>query len=113
MRGTTRSSQFQVNPRLISIHVPREGDDKIPDMIQVNISISIHVPREGDDRMALGVYTALGGRFQSTSPVRGTTDVSLNRTRFIYISIHVPREGDDRLLQRQLLAPGDFNPRPP
>ena len=36
--------------RVISIHVPREGDDLIGRMHNERITyISIHVPREGDD----------------------------------------------------------------
>ena len=56
----------------ISIHVPREGDDYLDGRVILAINISIHVPREGDDGWrappASGTST-----FQSTSPVRGTT----------------------------------------
>ena len=34
---------------MISIHVPREGDDQEIGMLSGIIGISIHVPREGDD----------------------------------------------------------------
>ena len=37
----------------------------------------------------------LTSEFQSTSPVRGTTIIYLYLSIAIYISIHVPREGDD------------------
>ena len=58
---------------MISIHVPREGDDRYSRPRPATaLAISIHVPREGDDRRCL----------MST----GTA---------MRISIHVPREGDD------------------
>ena len=57
---------------VISIHVPREGDDVIGRQVMHNEAfISIHVPREGDDPF-LAFPGGPGG-----------------------ISIHVPREGDD------------------
>ena len=80
----------------ISIHVPREGDDRLGEKLYLTgeLEISIHVPREGDDekpylRPRDGHYfnprPPRGGRhnihayepslmvFQSTSPARGTT----------------------------------------
>ncbi len=33
----------------ISIHVPREGDDRCVKIVVLCNDISIHVPREGDD----------------------------------------------------------------
>ena len=81
------------------------------------MSISIHVPREGDDRGSGAVVPATqnfyprpprGGRpvnigieetkskFLSTSPARGTTCNFAGTLRQPHISIHVPREGDDR-----------------
>ena len=75
---------------VISIHVPREGDDASAAVEAAKLGISIHVPREGDDQ-AQGAIEALGTRFQSTSPVRGTTDAKFsNGLRF-----------------------PNFNPRPP
>ena len=56
----------------------------------VDLAISIHVPREGDDLIYI-VLTDTVDRFQSTSPVRGTTPTTPV----------VPA------------MPYDFNPRPP
>ena len=43
--------RFIVAKTLISIHVPREGDDLHGAQGDAQaLSISIHVPREGDDR---------------------------------------------------------------
>ena len=56
--------------------------------------ISIHVPREGDDRPSRSRKTR-SLRFQSTSPVRGTTWGAVIYFTLPPISIHVPREGDD------------------
>ena len=79
----------------ISIHDPRAGDDDNDRINTINaLPISIHVPRAGDDSTSKPVLIFIR-KFQSTSPVRGTTfdadrdDVDYN------ISIHVPRAGDD------------------
>ena len=74
-------------------------------------------------------------QFQSTSPVRGTTEPAEETVRMADISIHVPREGDDgdhrvqrlaQLISIHVPREGDdnppeawiasaryFNPRPP
>ena len=51
--------------------------------------------------------------FQSTSPVRGTTQYAIDNAPDGMISIHVPREGDDKLLDGDNRLDLDFNPRPP
>ena len=80
---------------MISIHVPREGDDgHTPGNLQRPRKISIHVPREGDDFFWGGQDMEIF-LFQSTSPVRGTTTCSAMECWCSVISIHVPREGDD------------------
>ena len=56
----------------ISIHVPREGDDVRGGRADGPAEISIHVPREGDD-FKTEIARRRHYRFQSTSPVRGTT----------------------------------------
>ena len=40
-------------------------------------------------------------RFQSTSPVRGTTHYFFAIINITKISIHVPREGDDEELENE------------
>ena len=53
VRGTTANSISITLCSLISIHVPREGDDGNVYKYKVGSSaISIHVPREGDDHSA-------------------------------------------------------------
>ena len=80
---------------MISIHVPREGDDCRLKLSTLRPhTISIHVPREGDDLGRL-VFCYDNGKFQSTSPVRGTTTDGHLIAVVTPISIHVPREGDD------------------
>ena len=102
---------------LISIHVPRTGDDVNTATNTTQGDISIHVPRTGDDA-ATGVPHQLLVLFQSTSPARGTTPSDMvlqsNNRAFqstspargttkllqlylpmLKISIHVPRTGDD------------------
>ena len=118
----------------ISIHVPREGDDWLPIGRPIELRISIHVPREGDDwkpattrprpttfqstspvRGTTESQTSAIPRrlFQSTSPVRGTTNILKIAAFDAKISIHVPREGDDGAQILALAGADDFNPRPP
>ena len=53
VRGTTTSFTNSAISSVISIHVPREGDDReCPVYVRLMIQISIHVPREGDDKPA-------------------------------------------------------------
>ena len=72
-RGTTRAERERKKAEKISIHVPREGDDRLGISDASEVTISIHVPREGDDCAPPAMASAT-----------------------ICISIHVPREGDDR-----------------
>ena len=71
-RGTTTAAGGKPRPTVISIHIPREGDD-LGELTAMDKSevISIHIPREGDD---------------------GWLDC---HDRGGQISIHIPREGDD------------------
>ena len=71
-RGTTKIFACPLWSVWISIHVPREGDDRPPNSKPRSGTISIHVPREGDD---IRTFFQIVNRF--------------------FISIHVPREGDD------------------
>ena len=120
----------------VSTRAPREGDDTDTWLRTVGLAtISIHVPREGDDYRTFS-YVARYVLFQSTSPVRGTTEALARGGSRYEISIHVPREGDDRPLSGRsppgsdisihvpregddLQKPADpisvinFNPRPP
>ena len=77
-------------PRLISIHIPRVGDDFSHFPPVWRIAISIHIPRVGDDLVAYLLYT--------------------KRRR---ISIHIPRVGDDQSLYRPDRCTRYFNPHPP
>ena len=100
----------------ISIHVPRMGDDAQVIVLTNTGVISIHVPRMGDDKVK-GIEDFGYGKFLSTSPVWGTTQlitVICRMSLFLStspvwgttpgpddgplgfpISIHVPRMGDD------------------
>ena len=72
VRGTTENTQSFWAPKVISIHVPRERDDR------------------ADQNSTLSSRS-----FQSTSLVRGTTQYRCIIHIFVSISIHVPRERDD------------------
>ena len=51
-RGTTITpGQSFSGLALISIHVPREGHDRMEEILDREIEISIHVPREGHDHI--------------------------------------------------------------
>ena len=71
MWGTTKRTSFIGQQLIISIHVPRVGDDASPSPVEAGRKISIHVPRVGDDLM------------------------DSDGSSFYLISIHVPRVGDD------------------
>ena len=117
MRGTTPQSKAQSLEAIFQSTSPVRGTTLFVGACRKSFIISIHVPRAGDDEDdAKNVET--GKAFQSTSPVRGTT--WLYRVRFSVpsefqstspvrgttallvphcgrdeISIHVPRAGDD------------------
>ena len=73
MRGATDYSRQWANRcLLISIHAPREGRDRPPEVLHHGRRISIHAPREGrDERPAARTFAR--SRFQSTRPARGAT----------------------------------------
>ena len=112
MRGTTSSASTAWLASSISIHVPREGDDGPKSSPGQKGAISIHVPREGDDSVA-SYRTFSYVAFQSTSPVRGTTQSIPDYINSHKISIHVPREGDDGTCVLTVDVVKNFNPRPP
>ena len=113
-RCASRPARADFNPR--TPHGGRRGHEVLATNADV---ISIHVPRTGDDPMDATQFITLS-RFQSTSPVRGTTWCYIRISRhivfqstspvrgttklvegsvvFIDISIHVPRAGDDPLM---------------
>ena len=94
MRGTTQPANFDGAAFVISIHVPREGDDLR--VLASSLSWTLFQstsPVRGTT--AAGINPLLAATFQSTSPVRGTTDAMDFASIDLEISIHVPREGDD------------------
>ena len=100
-KGTTVQEADERTEDVISIHVPREGDDRLREALRAHMTISIHVPREGDDSLrSCGVFC--GGLFLSTSPAKGTTENKIVSDGQVYISIHVPREGDDLYGERPI-----------
>ena len=65
-------------PQCISIHVPRVGDDgALQALAGQAADISIHVPRVGDDHAEDALLRGLW-QFLSTSPAWGTTHVGAN-----------------------------------
>ena len=89
-RGTTIGVAQHVGVYRISIHVPREGDDRdAQSLLRDVLRISIHVPREGDDSFIW------------------------RRNWERSISIHVPREGDDLRTAAEFCTIRNFYPRPP
>ena len=135
-RGTTEEYDKAFDKAMISIHVPRTGDDKSRGVAFTdNLIISIHIPRTGDDVVS-GMRTTSLLRFQSTSPARGTTvqlptvprfgcyfnprpphggrhALCANKQAEQIISIHVPRMGGRHRVARSAPCSRYFNPRPP
>ena len=90
-RGARLLLAADVRDAAISIHVPREGHDRLSWFpLCVFLLISIHVPREGHDFLHHFIICF----------------------EFI-ISIHVPREGHDRDFSRCSSPALYFNPRAP
>ena len=69
-------------------------------------------PVRGTTRCFLRLFVIIN-LFQSTSPVRGTTGISERINPFLPISIHVPRAGDDFTCPPLRFTSVHFNPRPP
>ncbi len=72
----------------ISIHAPCEGSDFSKGTTSSDTSISIHAPCEGSDCFVVVIVTLLL-KFQSTLPVRGATEKTIDGVTY----------------------PDDFNPR--
>ena len=90
-RGTTGGAMVEYTAALpISIHVPREGHDALPAIVDREI-----------------------WEFQSTCPARGTTSEPSPKNGGAWISIHVPREGHDSTTSFAPIGNRDFNPRAP
>ena len=99
-------------PVIISIHAPRVGGDGGTAPAVPQASISIHAPRVGGDVfMNSQAYDV--DKFQSTPPVWGATNRSLQKGVADQISIHAPRVGGDDPGPGHPPGHGDFNPRPP
>ena len=113
VRGTTWATNLRAQRSVISIHVPRAGDDDSGCIVlRPRASFQSTSPVRGttflDRRFADYKYL-----FQSTSPVRGTTVAVFVLVSLADISIHVPRAGDDPRVREHLGQCTDFNPRPP
>ena len=92
----TTAVQQKCRRNIISIHIPRVGDDLVRrSYFPRRFSISIHIPRVGDD-LAVVAYIGKHRAFQSTSPVWGMTLCCRPRRSATGISIHIPRVGDDQ-----------------
>ena len=119
----------------ISIHAPRAGSDREPNLFETLYSaISIHAPRAGSDvtliifsRSVCGFQSTLPVRgatqvhqvvvaaqiFQSTLPVRGATTALSTQSLTATISIHAPRAGSDYSTYCNIMLISYFNPRSP
>ena len=95
--GTTpQPSRPSCRSDLISIHVPRVGDDfRSASRWALLTSISIHVPRVGDDLSALSRTFAKNRHFNPRPPCGGRLPDGIEHDWDEVISIHVPRVGDD------------------
>ena len=107
-RGTTGNAASYSTIAPISIHVPREGHDKIRKTLsRADNNFNPRAPRgarqcrsgkkQGTDT---GFQSTCPGEFQSTCPARGTTGAPEREGLEARISIHVPREGHDFILSK-------------
>ena len=111
-RGTTPCSSWLYCGTVFQSTSPAMGTTIKRPVYVIPAMISIHVPREGND-LQDGQQATEAVLFQSTSPARGTTTNNVLIYSRFDISIHVPREGNDRMQQAIFLCLEDFNPRPP
>ena len=67
-RGATFDDFKTVRSEIISIHTPREGSDKIVQVVCIPTYISIHTPREGSDPTEGSKMWRCYGDFNPHSP---------------------------------------------
>ena len=98
--------------RGISIHVPREGHDKLlPARADGSLNFNPRAPRGARRWSHIGSMQPV--KFQSTCPARGTTGLRYLSVGGEIISIHVPREGHDYRATVTSCCMANFNPRAP
>ena len=112
VRGTTAEAAMGSDWHIISIHVPRAGDDPCGTLRRRCCRYFNPRPPCGG-RQGRHHAPERSGRFQSTSPVRGTTLAERCGGVVVDISIHVPRAGDDHDRSNREGQYRHFNPRPP
>ena len=82
--------------RLISIHAPRVGRDRLmPDLVIAHVHFNPRAPCGA--RQVEASTTGVNLKFQSTRPVWGATDDTIEETKPKSISIHAPRVGRDQI----------------
>ena len=98
---------------MISIHAPREGrDDKSGSFTTANSDFNPRAPR-GARQICAERHPRKSGRFQSTRPARGATQMSYSPLRaFRYFNPRAPR-GARPVLQSMRGRLSHFNPRAP
>ena len=102
-----------MSKKIISIHAPREGGDRIQRRPSADQPISIHAPREGGDAAAVVRWVDGCGNFNPRPPRGGRPHPQGRTVRRVGISIHAPREGGDAGRRGCPSALSNFNPRPP
>ena len=106
-RGTTFDCSPIRKRDLISIHVPREGNDRVA--AQGRKPFAHFNPRSPrGERHARVLQVRRLKIFQSTFPARGTTILPSRSAIPETISIHVPREGNDCKLVRKYVQHSKF-----
>ena len=74
--GERRCSWVVWGPHEVSIHAPCVGSDVGIGYRACPLAVSIHAPCVGSDEVMTQTYTAEGGKFQSTLPVWGATQIA-------------------------------------
>ena len=107
-RGTTLYAVQESRKLIISIHVPREGHDRLYLYADARYqTISIHVPREGHDRPQM-LPTAQRLLFQSTCPARGTTSSNPQTVNSIIFQSTCPARGTTKTATAGACTPKPF-----
>ena len=134
LRGTTGRCFREGYHTMISIHVPLAGHDGLVLFAKAAFCISIHVPLAGHDCrdlfakgcFCISIHVPLAGhdapgvlrradatQFQSTCPLRGTTDITHGgSTMQLNFNPRAPC-GARQLTEAVRPRQGDFNPRAP
>ena len=94
VRGATSREVAGLGDRVVSIHAPRTGRDKVVDS-RANVKKSFNPRAPYGARLPTAQSVVPQHMFQSTRPVRGATSTTQLVALTTGVSIHAPRTGRD------------------